>query len=303
MDGADPRDQALHEEREREDLRRQHALDALKRNEVFVGLPVTELDARLTELYRGAARTAGRRLQHAVPRAGFLTWTREDRESQRYRAPLILVPVTLERKSARAGFTLVIHDDEPRFNPTLQEMLRQDFELSLGIGDGALPKDDSGLDVALIWRTVAHAIKDIKGWEVSEDVVLSMFSFAKYLMWKDLSERSDALRQSPVVKHLLDTPRDAFNGGGGGAFPEERKLDTQYSPQQVFCPLPSDSSQLSAVLSAAQGRDFVLIGPPGTGKSQTIVNMIAQFIAQQNAYFSSQKRSPRSMLYTGAYAR
>ncbi|EML5042632.1 DUF4011 domain-containing protein, partial [Pseudomonas aeruginosa] len=72
----------------------------------------------------------------------------EDRESQRYRAPLILVPVTLERKSARAGFTLVIHDDEPRFNPTLQEMLRQDFELSLGIGDGALPKDDSGLDVA-----------------------------------------------------------------------------------------------------------------------------------------------------------
>lgn len=269
MDGADPRDQALHEEREREDLRRQHALDALKRNEVFVGLPVAELDARLTELYRGARTNLQEGGSNTLFLAlGFLTWTREDRASQRYRAPLILVPVTLERKSARAGFTLVIHDDEPRFNPTLQEMLRQDFELSLGIGEGALPKDDSGLDVALIWRTVAHAIKDIKGWEVSEDVVLSMFSFAKYLMWKDLSERSDALRQSPVVKHLLDTPRDAFNGGNSGssAFPEERKLDAQYSPQQVFCPLPSDSSQLSAVLSAAQGRDFVLIGPPAPAK-------------------------------------
>ncbi|MCP1604216.1 DUF3320 domain-containing protein [Pseudomonas citronellolis] len=299
MDGADPRDQALHEEREREDLRRQHALDALKRNEVFVGLPAAELDSRLTELYRGARTNLQEGGSNTLFLAlGFLTWTREDRESQRYRAPLILVPVTLERKSARAGFTLVIHDDEPRFNPTLQEMLRQDFELSLGISEGELPKDSSGLDVALIWRTVAHAVKDIKGWEVSEDVVLSMFSFAKYLMWKDLSERSEALRQSPVVRHLLDTPRDAFNGGGNGAFPAERMLDTQYSPQQIFCPLPSDSSQLSAVLSATQGHDFVLIGPPGTGKSQTIVNMIAQFIAQQKrVLFVSEKIAALDVVY------
>ncbi|MCO3053528.1 DUF3320 domain-containing protein [Pseudomonas aeruginosa] len=299
MDGSDPRDQALHEEREREDVRRQHALDALKRKEVFVGLPVSELDTRLTELYRGARTNLQEGGSNTLFLAlGFLTWTREDRESQRYRAPLILVPVTLERKSARAGFTLVIHDDEPRFNPTLQEMLRQDFELSLGIGDGELPKDDSGLDVALIWRTVAQAVKDIKGWEVSEDVVLSMFSFAKYLMWKDLSERSEALRQSPVVKHLLDTPRDAFDGGGSGTFPEERLLDSQYSPQNVFCPLPSDSSQLSAVLSAAQGHDFVLIGPPGTGKSQTIVNMIAQFIAQQKrVLFVSEKIAALDVVY------
>lgn len=299
MDGADPRDQALHEEREREDLRRQHALDALKRNEVFVGLPVTELDARLTELYRGARTNLQEGGSNTLFLAlGFLTWTREDKESQRYRAPLILVPVTLERKSARAGFTLVIHDDEPRFNPTLQEMLRQDFELNLGIGEGELPKDESGLDVALIWKTARQAVKDIKGWEVSEDVVLSMFSFAKYLMWKDLSERSEALRQSPVVKHLLDTPRDAFEGGSSGTFPEERKLDSQYSPQQVFCPLPSDSSQLSAVLSAAQGRDFVLIGPPGTGKSQTIVNMIAQFIAQQKrVLFVSEKIAALDVVY------
>ncbi|MGX5726193.1 DUF3320 domain-containing protein [Metapseudomonas otitidis] len=298
MDGADPRDQILHEEREREDLRRQHALDALKRNQIFVGLPANELEVRLTELYRGARTNLQEGGSNTLFLAlGFLTWTREDRDNQRYRAPLILVPVTLERKSARSGFSLVIHDDEPRFNPTLQEMLRQDFELNLGIGDGELPKDSSGLDVALIWRAVAHAVKDIKGWEVSEDVVLSMFSFAKYLMWKDLSERSEALRQSPVVKHLLDSPRDAFSGGGG-AFPDERMLDSHYAPQDVFCPLPSDSSQLSAVLSAAKGRDFVLIGPPGTGKSQTIVNMIAQFIAQQKrVLFVSEKIAALDVVY------
>ncbi len=297
MDGSDPRDQALYEAREREDVRRQHAIDALKRREVFVGLPAAELETRLIDLYRGARTNLQEGGSNTLFLAlGFLTWTRDDRAGQRYRAPLILIPVSLERKSARSGFTMVLHDDEPRFNPTLQEMLRQDYELNLGIAEGELPRDEAGLDIAAIWRSVGHAIKDIQGWEVSEDAVLSMFSFAKYLMWKDLSERSDALRESPVVRHLLDTPREAFSSGAG--FPEERRLDADFSPQQVFCPLPSDSSQLSAVLSAAQGRDFVLIGPPGTGKSQTIVNMIAQFIAQQKrVLFVSEKIAALDVVY------
>src|SRR5690606_29788943 len=101
---------------------------------------------------------------------GFLTWTRDDKAGQKYKAPLILIPVSLHRKSARSGFSLVLHEDEPRFNPTLIEMLRQDFRLNLGVGEGELPRDESGLDVTGIWRTVSHAIRDIKGWEVSEEV-------------------------------------------------------------------------------------------------------------------------------------
>ncbi|WAG79109.1 DUF3320 domain-containing protein [Metapseudomonas furukawaii] len=297
MDGADPRDQALYESREREDVRRQHALDALKRNEVYIGLPSAELESRLIELYRGARTNLQEGGANTLFLAiGFLSWTREDREGQRYRAPLILVPVTLERKSARSGFTLVLHDDEPRFNPTLLEMLRQDFDLYLGVAEGELPRDESGLDIGAIWRNVAHAVKDIKGWEISEDIVLSMFSFAKYLMWKDLSERTEALRENPVVRHLLDTPRDAY--GSSMAFPEDRRLDADYSPRQVFCPLPYDSSQLSAALAAAQGMDFVLIGPPGTGKSQTIVNMIAQFIAlDKRVLFVSEKIAALDVVY------
>ena len=180
MDGADPRDQALYELREREDVRRLHALDALKRHEVFVGLSSTEMEARLIELYRGA-RTA---LQEGGSNTlylalGFLSWERADKGGQKYRAPLVLIPVTLERKSARSGFSMVLHDDEPRFNPTLIEMLRQDFELNLGSLETELPRDDSGLDIDAIWKAVGRAVKDIAGWEVVEDVVLSMFSFRK----------------------------------------------------------------------------------------------------------------------------
>ncbi|XBG31927.1 DUF4011 domain-containing protein [Pseudomonas sp. 13.2] len=297
MDGADPREKELYEQREREDVRRRHAEDALRRREVFVALSNREMDVRLTELYRGA-RTA---LQEGGANTlflavGFLKWTREGKGSQKYSAPLVLIPVSLERKSARSGFSIVLHDDEPCFNPTLIEMLRQDYELGLGTLETELPRDDSGLDIVGIWRRVGHAIKDIPGWELSEDVTLAMFSFAKFLMWKDLSENAHHLRQSPVVQHLLDTPRDSF--ASGTPFPDAKFLDRDYGPADVFCPLPSDSSQLAAVMAAAKGKDFVLIGPPGTGKSQTISNMIAQSIAQgRRVLFVSEKIAALDVVY------
>lgn len=297
MDGADPRSQAIYEGRERENLRREHALDALKRREVFVSVPESELEARLVDLFRTARTTLQEGGANTLYLAlGFLSWTRDDRPGQRYRAPLILVPVALNRKSVRSGFTLSLHEDEPRFNPTLLEMLRQDFKLSLGVVDGELPKDESGLDIAGIWKSVAHAIKDIKGWEVTEDVTLAMFSFAKFLMWKDLTERTEQLRQNAVVRHLIDTPRDSFSSSV--KFTDPRRLDAELSPEQTFCPLPADSSQLSAVLAAARGKDFVLIGPPGTGKSQTIANLIAQCLAEnKRVLFVSEKIAALDVVY------
>ncbi len=297
MGGADPRSQAIHEARTHEDLRREHALDALKRKEVFVGLSEDDLAARLVELYRSArAATQDGGANTLYLALGFLRWTRDKKDDKTHRAPLILVPVTLQRKSVRSGFTLSVHEDEPRFNPTLLEMLRQDFGLSIAVGEGELPKDESGLDVDGIWKAVARAVKDIKGWEVSEDVVLSTFSFAKYLMWKDLVERTAQLKQSPVVRHLIDTPRDPY--ASTIDFPDPRQLDQTLGPEQTFCPLPADSSQLSAVVAAAQGKDYVLIGPPGTGKSQTIANLIAQCLAEKKtALFVSAKIAALDVVY------
>lgn len=297
MTGTDGRSQSLHEGRTLEDLRRSHAQEVLQRGEVFIDLPREDMEARLVELYRSARSTLQEGGSNTLFLAmGFLCWSPDDKSDTRYRAPLLLLPVKLDRQSVRSHFSLSLIDDEPRFNATLTEMLRQDFRLSLNMAETDLPRDEAGLDVGALWQRVSAAVKDIRGWEVSADVVLAQFSFAKYLMWKDLAERSGQLRTNPVVRHLLDTPRDPFVSGV--AFPEPRRLDREHSPADVFCPLQADSSQLSAVMAASRGKDFVLIGPPGTGKSQTIANLIAQSLAEgRRVLFVSEKTAALDVVH------
>ena len=167
-------------------------------------------------------------------------------------------------------------------------MLRQDFKLIIPEFTRDLPVDASGLDVAQIWRVAREHLRDVKGFELTEDIVLSNFSFVKYLMWKDLMDRTEVLKRNPVVKHLIDLPKESYGDPAG--MPDEQKLDEEVDPSALFMPLPADSSQTAAVVAAARGLDFVLFGPPGTGKSQTIANMIVQLLADgKTVLFVSQK--------------
>ena len=256
-----------------------YAKAALAHNEVTVGLPSEELTARLLALFR-TARTSlqenGANTLHLA--VGFLVWRKEERHGQTYRAPLVLIPVNLARSSVRSGFRLSLGDEEPKFNPTLLQMLEQDYHLSIPELREDLPKDDAGVDIPAVWRIVAERVKDIRGWEVAPEVVLSTFSFTKFLMWKDMVERLEHLQRNRVVRHLIASRRERYPHVG--PFPERHALDATYTPGSTYCPLPADASQLAAVMAAASGQDFVLIGPPGTGKSQTITNLICHCLAE-----------------------
>jgi very-short-patch-repair endonuclease len=292
------RDAELHREKRGLDLHRGFASEALQRDEMASMLEPKELFARLTALYRQAKSdiTEGgtNTLYLAV---GLLKWKKKPTDERIYRAPLLLLPVKLERTGASDRFRLRFHEDEPRLNATLMQFLKVEFDLLLPDFRDGFPQDGNGIDVLQLLDQIRRAVRDTPGLEVADDVALSTFSFAKYLMWKDLTERTDALRQNRVVRHLIDNPERAFVGAEE-PFPDEGDVDRAYAPADIVMPLPADSSQIAASLAATQGRDFVIVGPPGTGKSQTIANMIASCLAaRKTVLFVAEKTAALDVVY------
>ncbi|MXY57154.1 MAG: DUF3320 domain-containing protein [Gammaproteobacteria bacterium] len=290
-------DEELHRRRTGETITEEYARDALEKNQILVDLDRDELSRRAVSIYRRtqtALQEGGANILYVA--LGFLSWKRDQRDQRAFRAPLILLPVTLTRESVRSGVRMLAHDDEPRFNTTLLEMLRKDFEIHIAGLDGTLPADDSGVDVDGIWDRVRKAVRDAPGFEVVTDVVLGHFSFAKYLMWKDLVDRIDALRASPIVSHLIDTPRDPYTSDIEFVHPDD--IDRRFSPSDLLAPLPADASQMAAIATADRGKDFVVIGPPGTGKSQTIANLIAHLLGKSKSIlFVSEKTAALEVVY------
>lgn len=295
----DPRSEKIHLQQQDENLRVERVKRLLDKKELVAKQDKRKLDGDLLELYRqgrAAIQEGGTNILYIA--IGFLKWQQPNQTDRTYKAPLILIPIELTRKSVNSGFKLQLHDDEPRFNPTLLQMLKEDFGLDIAELAGDLPTDDHGLDIEAIWDIVRREVRDIEGWEVEEAAIISTFSFSKYLMWMDLCERVDDLKNSPVVKHLIESPRDSYTGGADTPFPDERKLDQEKHPKDTYISMLADSSQMAAIYAAEEGKDFVLIGPPGTGKSQTITNMISQLLATgKTVLFVSEKTAALEVVY------
>lgn len=269
--------------------------EELRNRRLRATLPPAELASRLTGIYRAARLSIDENGANTLFLAlGSLIWY-ESRESQTPRtAPLILLPVVLERRSAQEGFRIVAADEDPRINITLVEKLAQEFGIDAA-GLAEVPENDSGVDVGQVLRRFRQAIMHIDRWEVQATARLGLFTFSKFLMWLDLQEREEDLRRSRVVNYLVDRPDSPFDPH---PFPKAAELDATLKVEDSVAPLDADSSQMVAAVSAVAGRTFVLEGPPGTGKSQTITNVIAQAIASgKRVLFVAEKMAALSVVH------
>lgn len=264
-------------------------LNARQNRRIRTALTEKEMEKNCLGLYRKARTSLEENGANTLYLAlGFLRWyEKTDVDPPRY-APVIMIPVDLKRSSGFKGFTIVVRDEETQINITLLEMLRDRFHIQINNLD-PLPTDEGGVDLLKIFTVIRKAVIDQKGWDIVENAVLGIFSFSQFVMWNDLRNNLDQLRKNAIVSSLLD--------GKLNWTQEPLQSEDENLEDHIFAPIPADSSQLVAIKAAGDGKSFVLHGPPGTGKSQTITNIITNALMQnKKVLFVAEKMAALSVV-------
>jgi hypothetical protein len=209
---------------------------------------------------------------------GFLKWFEAPNSDIERFSPLILIPVILERGSAAERFKLRWTQEDPSSNLSLLALMRREHGLVLpGLGE-----DDSEEEVepAAYFAEVTAAVAGKPRWGVlADDIVLGFFSFAKFLMYRDLDPanwpKDEAIDAHPLIAKLLGDGFEAAEQAIG----EDENIDQYFDPALLTHVVDADSSQTIAIAQARHSSNLVIQGPPGTGKSQTIANVIAGAVA------------------------
>jgi len=213
---------------------------------------------------------------------GTLIW-KDQEKSEEIHSPLILCPVDLRRESARAPYVLSLAEEETILNPALQAKLWNDFKIKLP----EIPEDWEEEPLSKYFDAVARQVEPLE-WTVETTAVIGLFSFHKLVMYQDLVTNAGHMEAHQIICALTD--EQMANADATGDVPDPQQLDTIQKPEETFQILDADSSQQQCIQAALRGVTFVLQGPPGTGKSQTIANIIAEFIARgKTVLFVSEK--------------
>ena len=158
--------------------------------------------------------------------------------------------------------------------------MKQDFSLNL-------PEFDEEEEIESYFGKIERAIRARSRWLVRRQLTLGMLSFGKLAIWTDLdSKKNPGILDHPLLKRLFE---GGIAGDGGGLFAEDYKIDN-IPEANLSIIYDADSSQHSAIIDVISGKNLVINGPPGTGKSQTITNVIAATLSQEKkVLFVSEK--------------
>lgn len=228
-----------------------------------------ELNGCLTKLYRSAKTSLEENGASTLYLAvGLLRWFEGKKDAAARYAPVVLIPIEINRKSASKGYAMYMRDEDAQINITLLEFLKQSFDLTVH-GLNPPPMDEHGLDISKIFAIIRHAVMNLPMWDIVEAGFIGNFSFSQFVMWNDIHNRTEFLEKNKIVNSLMT-----------GAIDWDCTIPENLDTDEAYLPVAVDASQLRAINMAAGDVSFVLHGPPGTGKSQTITAMIANALTK-----------------------
>lgn len=255
---------------------------------------VEKLQAQLARLARAEAHMLESTAAHGLYLAlGQITCAAEA-QGAAFCAPILLVPVRLLEVVDPKGWAMQAITMAPCLNPWLLEKLRRERGLTL-------PPESAGVDAAgdvtdlpkalAAFEAMVHGIAGIK---LASKVTLLTATLHQHQLWVRLRDDALNFEANPPLAHLIAGTKMV----DAARFPDERSLDRDIEPCNQFMPLPADGAQSSAILAATYGQNFVLSTPPGTGKSQTLANMIVQLLGDgKTVLYVSQKAAALQNLH------
>jgi very-short-patch-repair endonuclease/DNA polymerase III delta prime subunit len=219
---------------------------------------------------------------------GMLEWKEVD-QSEIIKSPILLVPTELRRESVNDPFVLCPVDEESVVNPSLAVKLGDDFKIELP----PIPDDWDSMSFENFLAGFQDQIAKYD-WGIKSQCWLGLFSFHKLVIYEDLKTHGQLLGDHSVVRRLCEEEQEAVIHEP----PDPYELDKKTAPDTSFLVADADSSQLVCIEAVKAGSDLVIQGPPGTGKSQTITNLISEFIARgKSVLFVSEKMAALEVVY------
>ncbi|MDD4310126.1 MAG: DUF4011 domain-containing protein, partial [Candidatus Cloacimonetes bacterium] len=214
---------------------------------------------------------------------GFIRWNDPKSKLDSQRAPLILIPVELHRTTIGKPYRLQWTQDEIISNVCMIEKAKE-FDVSIPVYES----HNDTMSIKEYIKRVKASIKK-KDWTVEDRCCLDFFSFTKFVLWKDLDIQSWNEGNGPLENELIRTlllPLDETQS----EFSELEDYNQELKTLDVYHILDADPSQIAVIEAVKKGTNIIVEGPPGTGKSQTIANIIAELLGQgKSVLFVSEK--------------
>ena len=225
---------------------------------------------------------------------GYFEWKDPLLSNELLNTPLIFIPVVIQKSRTKERFSIHIDESsEVEFNPTFAYLIKKNYgiDLNIDIDEFLTTNEESESEKSIkdIFNLVEEKLTKVLQGQVKDEAWLGKFWFEKLVLLNDIQKNINSFVNDPIIQNICgEKPKAEIEHNTD--LQELSRQAEERKPSDLYEVLDADSSQRRAIEAAINKKNFVLIGPPGTGKSQTIANIISECVVRgKRVLFVSEK--------------